>query len=63
MIARWVVDTDGTAIPGSASIVSSPHGLMSLTVCGAILGARLTPARDDGKVVRARVEMPVRFVP
>jgi hypothetical protein len=61
--ARWVVDTTGTAIPGSVSIVSSPHGLMSVQVCGAILTARFTPATDDGRRVRARVEMPVRFVP
>jgi hypothetical protein len=63
VLARWVVDTDGTAIPGSTTIVSSPHGLMSLQVCGAILMARLTPARDEGKLVRARVEVPVRFAP
>ena len=61
--ARWVVDTNGTAIPGSVSIVSSPHGFMSLQVCGAIIGARFTPARDEGRVVRARVDMPVKFVP
>lgn len=61
--ARWVVDTNGTAIPGSVSIVSSPHGLMSLQVCGAIIAARFTPARDEGRVVRARVDMPVKFVP
>jgi hypothetical protein len=61
--ARWVVDTTGAAIPGSVSIVSSPHGLMSAQVCGAILTAHFTPAIDDGRRVRARVEMPVRFVP
>lgn len=63
VVARWVVDTNGTTIPESVTIVSSPHGLMSVKVCGAILAAHLTPARDDGKVVRSRVEMPVRFVP
>ena len=61
--ARWVVDTTGAAIPGSVSIVSSPHGLMSVQVCGAILMAHFTPATDDGRRVRARVEMPVRFTP
>jgi hypothetical protein len=61
--ARWVVDTLGKAIPGSIAIVSSPHGLMSVQVCGAILSAHFTPAKDDGKLVAARVEMPVRFVP
>jgi hypothetical protein len=60
--ARWVVDTIGTAIPGSVSIVASPHGLMSVQVCGAVLTAHFTPATDDGRRVRARVEMPVRFV-
>ena len=62
VLARWVVDTAGATIPASVTIVSSPHGLMSVQVCGAILAARFTPARDDGRVVRARVEMPVRFV-
>jgi hypothetical protein len=61
--ARWVVDTTGAAIPGSVSIVSSPHGLMSVQVCGAILMAHFTPATDDGRRVLARVEMPVRFMP
>jgi hypothetical protein len=32
-------------------------------VCGAILMAHFTPAIDDGRRVRARVEMPIRFVP
>jgi hypothetical protein len=63
VVAKWVVDTNGTAIPGSVAIASSPHGLMSVQVCGAILTAKFTPARDQGRLVRARVEMPVRFVP
>jgi hypothetical protein len=61
VVARWVVDTTGIAIPTSVMIVSSPHGLMSAQVCGAILMATFRPARDDGRLVRARVEMPVRF--
>jgi hypothetical protein len=63
VVARWVVDTNGVAEPGSASILSSPHGLLSVRVCGAIFMAHFTPARDDGRKVRARVEMPVRVVP
>ncbi len=62
VVARWVVDTTGLAVPTSVTIVSSPHGLMSAQVCGAILTATFTPARDDGRRVRARVEMPIRFV-
>jgi hypothetical protein len=61
VMARWVVDTNGTAIPGTVAIVASPHGLMSLQVCGAILTTRFTPAQDNGRVVRARVDMPIRF--
>jgi hypothetical protein len=61
--ARWVVDTTGAAVPGSVSIAASPHGLMSVQVCAAILTAHFTPATDDGRRVRARVEMPVKFVP
>jgi hypothetical protein len=61
VMARWVVDTNGTAIPGTVAIVSSPHGLMSVQVCGAILTTRFTPAKDNGRVVRARVDMPIRF--
>jgi hypothetical protein len=63
VIARWVVDTNGVSEPGSAIIAESPHGLMSVRVCGAILMARFTPARQNGRVIRARVEMPVRVVP
>jgi hypothetical protein len=63
VVARWVVDTNGVAEPSSASIVSSPHGLLSVRVCGAIFLARFTPATEDGRRVRARVEMPVRVVP
>jgi hypothetical protein len=63
VIARWVVDTNGVAEPGSTSILASPHGLLSVRVCGAIFLARFTPARQDGRKVRARVEMPVQVVP
>jgi hypothetical protein len=63
VVARWVVDTNGVVEPGSASIAESPHGLMSVRVCGAILMARFTPARQNGRPIRARVEMPVRVVP
>lgn len=63
VLARWVVDTAGVAEPNSATIVESPHGLLSLRVCGAIFMARFTPARQNGRLVRARVEMPVRVVP
>jgi hypothetical protein len=63
VVARWVVDTNGVAEPSSASIISSPHGLLSVRVCGAIFMARFTPAREDGRRVRARVEMPVRVIP
>jgi hypothetical protein len=34
---------------------------MSVQVCGAILTTRFTPAKDNGRVVRARVDMPIRF--
>lgn len=61
VVARWVVDTTGLAIPTSVTIVSSPHGLMSVQVCGAILTATFKPARDEGRLVRARVEMAFRF--
>ena len=63
VVARWVVDTNGVAEPASASITESPHGLLSARVCGAIFMARFTPARQNGRKVRARVEMPVKVVP
>jgi hypothetical protein len=62
VVARMVVDTTGAVLPGSVAILSSPHGLMSVQVCGAVLMARFTPAKDDGRLVKARVEMPFRFV-
>lgn len=60
VIARWVVDVDGGTIPGSTRIVESPHGLVSVQACGAVIGARLEPARDAAdQPVRTWVEVPL----
>jgi len=62
VFVRWVVDTDGGTVPGSASVIESPSGALSVRMCGTVLGARLEPARDaEGHPVRAWVEAPLRF--
>ena len=61
VFVRWVVDTDGSTLPGSASVVESPSGALSVKMCGTVLGARLEPARDaEGHPVRSWVQAPLR---
>ena len=62
VVARWVVDSTGDALPGSVGIKSSPHGLMSVSVCGAVIGSHLVAGRDEaGQPVRSWVELSLRF--
>jgi hypothetical protein len=62
VLVQWVVDSTGDALPGSVSVLESPHGMISVKVCGAIIGSHLTPATDvNGKRVRAWVQLPIDF--
>ncbi len=62
VLVRFVADTTGAAIPTSVSVLESPHGLLSASVCTTTISARATtPARDKtGKAIRAWVQVPVR---
>jgi hypothetical protein len=43
-------------------VLESPHPLVSVKVCTAVIGSRATPARDRaGRPIRAWVQMPVRI--
>lgn len=60
---RWVVDTTGSTIPGSVRVVDSPLPSLSVQMCGAVIGAYLSPGRGaDGRAVRTWVEAPIRVV-
>ena len=62
VLVRWVADTTGETLPGSVNVLESPHGLMSVKVCTAVIGARATPARDKaGHAIRAWVQMPLKI--
>jgi hypothetical protein len=62
VLVQWAVDTSGDALPASVSVLESPHGMISVKVCGAIIGSHLTPATDEnGKPVRAWVQLPINF--
>ena len=61
VLMRFAIDTTGEALPGSVSVLESPHGIISVNACKAAIAARATPARDKaGKLVRAWVQMPLR---
>ncbi|MEO8620644.1 MAG: hypothetical protein ABI625_06240, partial [bacterium] len=61
VLLRFVVDTSGEAIPTSASVLESPHGMLSVDACKAAIAARATPARDRaGRGIRAWVQVPMR---
>ena len=62
VLVRFVTDTTGEAIPTSVSVLESPHGLLSVSVCKTAISARaMTPAKDKaGKAIRAWVQVPVR---
>jgi hypothetical protein len=63
VLVRWAVDTTGASVPGSVEVLESPSGLLSVKVCGAILGAHLSPGRDaSGHPVRTWVQAPLRIV-
>jgi hypothetical protein len=62
VVVQWAVDTTGDALPGSVSVLESPHGMISVKVCGAVIGSHLAPATDEnGKPVRAWVQLPIKF--
>lgn len=58
LLVRWAVDTSGATIPESVRILESPGGDLSVRSCTAVIGGRVTPARDRaGRPLRAWVQM------
>jgi hypothetical protein len=61
VLVRWAVDTTGETLPASVRVLESPSGLLSVRICGAVLGAHLSPGRDgNGQAVRTWVQAPLR---
>jgi hypothetical protein len=61
VLVRFATDTTGEAIPGSASVLESSYGSLSVSACMAAISAKATPARDKaGKAIRAWVQVPLR---
>ncbi len=52
VLAQFVVDTDGTVVPGSVKMFRSTHELFSESVRAALPNARFVPAEVDGRKVR-----------
>jgi hypothetical protein len=62
VLVKFVVDTSGAAIPGSVSVLESPHGLVSESACKAAISAHASsPAKDKaGKLIQTWVQIPMR---
>lgn len=61
VLLRFVADTTGETIPESVSVLESPHGVVSVSACKAVIAGRGSPARDKaGRAIRAWVQIPVR---
>ncbi len=61
VMVEFVVDTTGTVIPLSVSVVSTSHPQLSASVRDAILLASFIPAIKDGKPVRQIVQVPLEL--
>jgi hypothetical protein len=60
LLVRFVVDTAGTVIPESVTVLESPHGQLSVKACTAVMSTDAKSARDkSGRAIRAWVQMPV----
>jgi TonB family protein len=63
VVARFVVDTAGAVELATIDIVSATEPAFKAAVRQALLTARFSPARLDGRRVRQLVEMPFDFKP
>jgi hypothetical protein len=60
LLVRFVVDTSGTVIPESMTVLESPDGQLSVRGCTAVMSTPAKPGRDkEGRPIRAWVQMPV----
>ncbi|WP_291160262.1 M56 family metallopeptidase [Gemmatimonas sp. UBA7669] len=61
VLAQFVVDVDGTVVPGSIRVVRSSDSLFSAAVEQFLPSARFTPAKNGGQPVRQLVQQPFGF--
>ena len=61
VLAQFVVDRDGTVMPGSFKVLRSSNELFTESVKAALGDMRFSPAEVDGKSVRQLLQMPFTF--
>ena len=61
VLAQFVVDTNGHALPETFKVIKSTHDLFSQSVKVAVPDMRFAPATIGGKPVRQLVQMPFQF--
>lgn len=61
VLAQFVVDTNGRALPETFKIIRATHVLFSQSVKNALPDMRFTPGTIGGKPVRQLVQMPFQF--
>lgn len=61
VLAQFVVDVDGTVVPGSIRVVRSSDSLFSAAVEQFLPNARFTPAKNGGRPVKQLVQQPFGF--
>lgn len=61
VLAQFVVDTNGRALPETFKPIKSTHDLFTQSVKTALPEMRFTPATIGGKPVRQLVQMPFQF--
>jgi hypothetical protein len=64
VLVRFAADTSGVVIPESITVLESPNGMLSVSVCKAVMSDNVQPAKDrSGHAVKTCVQTPVRITP
>ncbi|HET7372071.1 MAG TPA: biopolymer transporter ExbD [Gemmatimonadaceae bacterium] len=61
VLAQFVVDTNGRALPETFKVIKTTHDLFAQAVKAALPGMRFVPATIGGKPVRQLVQAPFHF--
>jgi TonB family protein len=61
VVASFIVNTDGSVDPASIHMVSVSHPLFRDPTALGVLELRFSPARQRGRPVRVRVQLPIRW--
>ena len=60
VLMRWAADTSGATIPESVTVLESSDPELSVGLCKAVIGTKVTPARDkSGQLIAAWIQLPV----